>query len=70
MPLDEGVVGVSGTWGMRGKRRRRYGFEPNWEGLKGMQGRVGFFLRAIGEPLKDFKQGSDSHLGKIVMAAV
>lgn len=64
------MVRVSGTWGMRGERRCRNGFESDWEGLKDMQGRVGFFLRARGEPLKDFKQGSDSHLGKIVMAAV
>lgn len=36
MPRDEGVVGVSGTWGMRGERRHRNGLEPDWEGLKGM----------------------------------
>lgn len=70
MSLDEGVAGVSGTWRMRGERRHRNGFEPDREGLKAMQGRVGFFLRATGEPLEDFKQGSDSHSGKIVMAAV
>lgn len=67
---DEGVVGVSGTWGNKDKRRHRSDFEADWEGLKAMPGRVSFFLRDIGKPLKDFKQGSNLHLGKIVMAAV
>lgn len=51
----------------RDRRRRRSGCEPDWEGLKGG---VGFFLTAVGEPLKDGKQGSGSPLGNTVMAPV
>lgn len=40
-----------------------------WKGLKPTRS-VGFFLKAKGEPLKHFKQGTDSHLRKIVMAVL
>lgn len=68
---DTRVIGVPGAWERRGERGLRSAFEPDREGLKALQSSLVFFLKAKGEPLKDFRKGLAgpfSHLQNIMMA--